>query len=269
MMRWSQIGGIALVVIGLLVLLRILLPFPIGGVIVAVVLIGIGVLVIQGATRGASAELPREDASIPLEGATEAVVTLAHGAGRLRVGAGATEGMLASGSFGGGLDAHTSRDGSRLRVEMRVKGRPWSDYVFPWVHGRFHALDWDVRFAREVPISLELETGAGESRVDLGELAVRDLRLKTGASATTLDLPARAGSTRVRVESGMAAVKIRVPAGVAADIRVRAAIAGARVDRSRFPSAEGANHYRSPDFDTAGNRVEIEVDTGVGSIEIV
>ncbi len=52
MIRWSQVGGIALVVIGLITLLRIIIPFPVGAIILAVVLIGVGVLIIQAASRG-------------------------------------------------------------------------------------------------------------------------------------------------------------------------------------------------------------------------
>jgi hypothetical protein len=95
---------------------------------------------------------------------------------------------------------------------------------------------------------------------------VRELFLKTGASSTTIDLPRHAGHTRVTVESGAAAVKIRVPQEVAAFIVVRSTLAGVHVDTTRFP--ESAAGYRSPDFDKSPNKVEIFVETGVGSVEI-
>jgi len=95
---------------------------------------------------------------------------------------------------------------------------------------------------------------------------VRELMLKTGASSTTVDLPARAGHTRVTVESGAASVKIRVPQSTAASIIVRSTLAGVRVDTSRFPGTLGS--YRSPDFDSAANKAEIFIDTAVASVEI-
>jgi hypothetical protein len=63
-------------------------------------------------------------------------------------------------------------------------------------------------------------------------------------------------------------VRVRVPDGVAARIRLRAALAGTRVDAVRFPRRGEAMVYESADFEDAVNRVEIDVDTGVGSIEI-
>ena len=72
--------------------------------------------------------------------------------------------------------------------------------------------------------------------------------------------------TRVHVGSGAAAVKISVPQGVAATILVRSALAGIHVDTVRFPA--GAGGYRSPDYEGSLNKVEILVETGVGSIDI-
>jgi hypothetical protein len=70
----------------------------------------------------------------------------------------------------------------------------------------------------------------------------------------------------VRIESGAAAVKLRVPQGVAAQLTVHGALAGIRVDESRFPKT--ADVYRSTGYDGAQNRVEILVETGVGSVEV-
>jgi hypothetical protein len=195
-------------------------------------------------------------------------VKIRHGAGRLAIGAGAGPGDLLSGTFGGGLDARTTREGELLRVDMQVKERRFGDLAGPWFHGKFAALDWDVVFSPQVTLDLELETGASESRIVLTDLTARDVRLKTGASATTIDLPAAAGRTRLWIDSGAASVKVRVPGGVAARIHLRAALAGTRVDAVRFPRRGEAQLYESSDFETAANRVEIDVDTGVGSIEI-
>jgi predicted membrane protein len=149
---------------------------------------------------------------------------------------------------------------------MRVRDRDVSHFFFPWGRGWAGALDWDIALNPSVPLFLRLETGASESRLSLTDLQVRELSIKTGASATTVDLPRAAGLTRVHVESGAASVKLRVPQGVAASIQVKSALAGIHVDRTRFPvSAAG---YASSDYAGAANKVEIFVETGVGSVDI-
>ncbi len=158
-------------------------------------------------------------------------------------------------------------DGGRLVVDMRIRDRDVSHYFWPVRHhGWWGMLDWDFALNPAIPLSLRVETGASENRLALGDLQVRELLLKTGASSTTVDLPSHAGHTRVTIESGAAAVKLHVPQGVGASVVVRSTLAGVHVDRARFP--ESAGGYRSADFQTAANKVEIFVETAVGSLEV-
>jgi hypothetical protein len=271
MRRGSVVAGGILILIGVLAILQFIVrafvpSFHIMWIFWPVVLIVLGVWMLRGFRWGRGREVEREDSSVPLDGATEAAVRVHHGAGRLSIGSGAAPGDLLTGTFGGGLDAQSSRSGARLSVEMRIKDRDVANYFTSWTRGRHGALDWDFRLAQGIPLDLVLETGANEARLALTDLSVRELTVKTGASATTVELPARAGRTRVRVESGAASVRLRVPAGVSALIRVNAALSGTHVDEARFPRS--GDSYRSPDFDAAANRVEITVDSGVGSIDV-
>jgi hypothetical protein len=271
MRRWNFIIGAVLIVIGAFTVLQLLLnalgiAFRIWWIFWPVVLIGLGIWILRGFRWGRGREVEREDASVPLDGATGASVRVRHGAGRLFIGAGTDTGLLLSGSFGGGLEAVTSRSAGRLAVDMRIKDRDVANYFHTWTRGRYGMLDWDFRLAQGIPLELELETGANESRLTLTELELTALRLKTGASSTQIDLPARTAHTAVSVDCGAASVRIRVPAGVAALIRVNAALAGVHVDTTRFPRS--GDVYRSPDWDSAACKAEIRVDTGVGSIEV-
>ena len=267
---WFVIGAV-LIFLGVLAILNALLAalginFRVGWIFWPVVLIAIGVWLVTGFTRGRITDVPREQTSLPLDGATEAAITVRHGAGRLTVSGGAPSEQLLGGSFGGGLDAARHAESGRAVVDMRVKDRDISHYFYPWRRGWAGTLDWNFSLNTQIPLSLMFETGASESRLSLTDLQVKELGVKTGASATTVDLPAGAGFTRVHVESGAAAVKIRVPAGVAAFIQVKSALAGIHIDQGRFPQAAGG--YRSADWERAANKVEIFVETGVGSVDI-
>jgi hypothetical protein len=273
MMRFRFAAGAVLIVVGALVLLNVLfhalgIMFRVGWIFWPVVLIGLGVWLVSGFSRGGNRPgVSREQASIPLEDASEAALNVHHGAGRLTIGSGAAPGQLLSGSFGGGLEAEQRREGARLNVDMSMKERDFSRYIFgSWQKGWAGRLDWDFILNASVPLDLRLETGASETLLSLTELKVRELSIKTGASSTTVDLPRSVALTRVHVESGAAAVKIRVPQGVAATILVKSALAGIHVDSMRFPPA--ASGYRSAQYEGAANKVEILVETGVGSVDI-
>jgi hypothetical protein len=263
--RPSQIIGGILILIGIMSLFN-LLGIHLWGFFWAIALIALGVWFIRGvAVSGNSCAV--EEAAVALEGAEEADVLVRHGAGRLTVGAGTAPDALLSGSFGGGVEVKQERSGKQLRVQLRFKERDPFRFVSPWLKGRGSGLDWNFSLNPAVPTSLHLETGACESTLHLTDLPIRELTIRTGASSTTVDLPARALRTRVTVESGAAAVKLRIPEHVAAKILIRAGLSGVHVDTSRFPAA--GNGYQSPDFEAAENAVEISVESGVGSIDVL
>lgn len=205
-----------------------------------------------------------KEAAIPLEGATRARIKIKHGAGTMTLGSGAAPGELVSGSFGGGLDHQASRKGELLDVKMRVPDA--GVFIFPW-NWAPGSLDWNVRLNADIPLALECETGASRSELNLADLKVNELKLETGASATSVTLPANAGTTRVDIEAGAASVSISVPGGVAARIRAKGGLSNIHVDQTRFPASGGI--YESPDFATAVNKADIDIETGVGSINVM
>lgn len=150
-----------------------------------------------------------------------------------------------------------------MKVKLSVPSR--SGFIFPWRWSP-GALDWTVQLNEDVPLSLDFETGASRSEVDLTDLKVTEVKIETGASATTMTLSARAGFTKVAVEAGAAAMDLRVPGGVAARIVSKGGLSSVRVDQARFPGT--GTRFESPDYATAANRVEIELETGVGSVSV-
>jgi hypothetical protein len=240
-------------------LLGILFQVNVWALVGPLFLIALGVWVIWGIYRRPAAT-PGEPAVVPLEGAVRARITVHHGAGRLVVGAGAEAGNLLDGTFAGGLQCQTRHEGDRMEVDLRVRRGTW-----PWVWGT-PGLAWNLRLNPDVPLALKLETGGNESLLDLTELQVEELRLSTGASSTEVLLPAQAGFTKVKVGAGVATVRFRVPEGVAARFKFAGGLATANVDTNRFPRV--GKEYCSPDYSTAANNVDIEVEAGVGSADL-
>lgn len=201
--------------------------------------------------------------SVSLENALQARVRIDFGAGKLELNAAANAGELASGTCYGGVEKELRREGARTELRLR----PPVDFRMPPFFMSTGGFQWQLGLCREIPLELELHTGAGESRLDLRELKVSELRLETGASANRVVLPAQAGFTQVHIKSGAASVEIQVPDGVAGHIHIESGLAGIKVDTSRF-LPRGEKEYESPDYGRAANRVEIAIETGVGSLEI-
>jgi len=261
MNRNNLFWGIMLVLLGMLFLLDNLGFFP--GIDVwplfwALFLMALGGWILISALRKPNFE--REHAVVALEGASRAAVRLNHGAGRLELSAADLGANLAEGDFEGGVKVKTVLSGETLEAVLSM---PSMDIPFQTAQ---HGLDWRVQLNRAPDYArLELHTGASESNLDLSELRVSEIIVHAGASSATVRAPAQ-GQVRLQADTGAATLRIIVPQGVAARIRGRGGLYTLSVDTQRFPRQ--GEFYLSPDYDTAQNRLEVEVSTGVGTVRV-
>jgi hypothetical protein len=260
--RWGSgfVGPLVLVAVGASFLLEDLGTFRDNDTLLPFIVIAVGLgLVLSAMTgrgRGGAPEPTSE--SVPLEGATSGTVRIDHGAGRLTVRSHHGGTNLLEGSFGGGVKVDVHRDGARIRAALSPS-RPSA-----WL-ARGVPLDWNVTLSLQVPLELELHSGADTADLDLSDLKVEDLTVDTGASRTVISLPT-IGRSRVRIHGGAADIRLSVPTRVAAQIAVRGGASSVKVDELRFPKV--GDRYRSPDFDGSEHRIEIEIDTGAASVQV-
>ena len=217
-------------------------------------LIGFGAWVLLGVFMRGS--IQTESASVDLQNAREARVHINHGAGEFRLHSGANGSQLLHGSFAGGLDKKENLEGETLDVKLR----PAHDLMFP-PFGSNSPLDWDVSFNSAVPVSLDMNMGANRSDINLRDMQVKDIQFKSGASDTTITLPAQ-GRLNVDCEVGAASLTLVIPDGVAVRARATMGAGDFKMDRTRFPSDE------SPDFASAQNAVDINIKGGAASVRV-
>ena len=160
------------------------------------------------------------------------------------------------GSDGGGPEAGLIRD---------ARGNLYGTTSFG---GGSDAMRVDVNLAPDVPISsLSVQTGATNARVDLSTLKVTSLDMSVGAATVWIRLPEAAGTTVAHISSGAATVTLEIPLGVAAQIHHKGGLSTVDIDQTRFPPVSDGL-YRSPDFGTAKNTVDVSIDSGFTTIEV-
>jgi len=257
---WALTWPVVFIVIGVLLLLSTTgsLGGDVGTFIADAwpwILVALGIWFVIGAIVPVGQRL-QESLVIPLDGVADAAVRIRFAAGTLNTHA-AAAGNLVDGRFEGGvLQRRLGSDKVALEQDSR--------YGVPWLE---RSSRWDVGLATGVPLELRIDVGASRSVLDLRELRLRRLDLKTGASETRIILPRAAGATTIDVSQGAAALTVEVPAGVAVRFRSRMGLGSVNVDQSRFPAIPGG--YASADYDTAANRVEIHAEGGVGSVRLI
>jgi hypothetical protein len=234
-------------------------------IIILIIIAGSGLALRSPTARGA---ITRTRVQRPLSGATSADIEIKMGVGTLYLSSLQDSSDLISGTVDTAVGEWLTEDfkivADKAHLVLGTENRNvFFDFNF-FGFGRQPVRNWELMLSEEIPISLNIHTGVGEARIDLERVLATDVEVRTGVGITDLTLPAT-GHAKVTLSGGVGETVIRIPKGVAASIRTKTGIGSVQVYGNY---ARINNEYISPDFDTAENRIELEVKGGVGSIEI-
>jgi LiaI-LiaF-like transmembrane region len=259
MRRDNMFWGTALILVGVLLFLQTegyignIFPY-----LWPLALILVGAWVILG-VYWKPATSPEESFSIPLGAVQSVEYHFSHGAGQLEISGGAPTGRALVGTSAAGMNRNSQVNGDKL--DVRVEAGP--SFV-PFI-GPSQGV-WRFQLTREIPSRLVVETGASSLNLDLRDVPAREIALKTGASSSNIILPEQ-GASLLDIEAGAASVRVVVPPATAARIRVEEGVTSINVDTNRFPRL-GSGFYQSSGYDTAVDRAEINIASGLGSITV-
>ena len=223
-----------------------------------------GALWLSGAGIETGQVVTGEEIVQTLDGATQAEVILEPGVGTLHVHALPESANLIEGVLRLGRGERATRD---LAVEdetatftLRSGSATFGPFIGEWGDERA----WNIGLNSDVSLKLEISLGVGESDVDLTGLMVDDLQVSMGVGQTTVILPAE-GRFQAQVEGAIGETVVVIPAGLAARIQIDTALAG-----SQLPDGYQRQDdvYTSPGYESAENRVDLEVSQAIGNITI-
>jgi hypothetical protein len=137
--------------------------------------------------------------------------------------------------------------------------------LLPNLRGKLDS-SWRLGLSKNLPIELRVKTGVGSSNLDLTELKVVNLTVESGVGSMTVHLPVT-GRIIARIEGGVGEIKIFIPHGMAARIQTSNGIGSVTVLGDYQHNRKG-DAYSSSNFEIAINRVELEVNGGIGRIGI-
>jgi predicted membrane protein len=125
---------------------------------------------------------------------------------------------------------------------------------------------WDLRFNESMPLDFRAELGAGEARLELGQLNLRTVDVAMGAGTLGLDLrgnPDRDYSVRVR--GGVGEATVHLPR----DVGVSAAASGGLGDISVTGLHKRGDRYVNDAYERASRRIRLDIQGGVGSVKLI
>jgi len=155
------------------------------------------------------------------------------------------------------VDFHRQDGEGRLYLSTEQANRRFWDEV---------GVRWEVRLTRSIPLTINMKSAASNTELSLSELKVTELRLDVNAGNCKVTAPSSAGTTNIEIEADVANIELTIPDGVAAKIWAAIDLSAFDMDESRFPKQ--GDYYISDNFDTAQNRIYLEIDCDVGRVQV-
>jgi hypothetical protein len=131
--------------------------------------------------------------------------------------------------------------------------------------GHRHYL-WDLQLNNDVSTDLAINCGAGQARLNLGELALRRVRARMGAGQVDLDLrgqPKR--DYDVEISGGVGQATVRLPE----DVGIWAEAHGGLGSITVTGLDKKDDHWENKLYDKAKVNVRVKVEGGIGEIRII
>ena len=126
--------------------------------------------------------------------------------------------------------------------------------------------EWRLKLNDGVPIDFSLQCGAGENRLNLGQLDVRDVEVHIGAGRVELDLTGRQPKHdySVSVHGGVGEAVVRLPS----DVGVIATASGGIGDIEVNGLEKQGGEWRSGASGRGKPTIHVDVHGGIGKITI-
>jgi hypothetical protein len=154
--------------------------------------------------------------------------------------------------------------GDRGRLDIEIKESSWRDdahEVGSWQEtkserGSHEENEWYLKFSDAIPMSYDIELGAGRGKFDFTGLKVRDLKISAGASSVQMRVgePNAEQCERVEIESGVSKF-------------VGTDLCNLNFKRLRFSGGVGA--YKLDFGGTLQESATVDIEVGLGAVTVI
>jgi hypothetical protein len=112
---------------------------------------------------------------------------------------------------------------------------------------------------------IHVETGASKLDFDLSKFKIRNMKVEGGAAAFDIKLGQPLSVTRLDVETGVSDVQVKIPANAACSVDTDSGLSSNKFDGFNKTSD---NHYETPGFSNAANKIYIRLSGGVSDFKV-
>lgn len=203
--------------------------------------------------------------NVPRENAEEAKIVIDPAFAYLQVdGADSASRSLLQGTIsaiqGERIEQTIERSTRTVEATIRTTGV----VVMPFLRFSGDQGRWQMTLDPETEFDLVVDVGAGKAELLLSDLNIDQLVVETGIGQTIVHLPER-GSYKAEVKGGIGHILVYLPDDLGVKLIPDVGIGALDLPNSFRRQGDG---YVSPNFEQAEATIELQVDLGIGSIEI-
>jgi hypothetical protein len=217
-----------------------------------------------------SGELVESDVIVPREGAKALAARFSMGAGELEIRGGDCELAQAkmrydSASSVPRIDYAIDEQGFATLLVREHGGQSGRQSGGQSGRQSGRAARWTVCLTNGLPLELEIDLGAGDSRVELDRVQLRTLDINVGAGNVAVDLrnSILAGS-KVAIDGGTGNVHLSVPSTVGVRVAADKGVGGLSADGLHEEGKVLVNDL----WGKSDRAVDVQIDVGVGQINV-
>lgn len=214
----------------------------------------------------------KQSFSEPLDVAVKtATLHLTGGAAKFEVNGGSSQLIDASAAIKGNFPEFVLNkviNGANADVEIQPKnGKNGNNFDFGDDDDNDISMknNLKVNLNNNTEWTLDVEFGAGKADLDLSELNIKKLSLKSGVASSEIKLGGRAILSEVKVESGVASVEISVPESAGCRIDTKNEALNVK-DFDGF--VKNGSIYQTPNYDKATKKININFESGMSKLKV-
>jgi len=125
---------------------------------------------------------------------------------------------------------------------------------------------WDLQLSNKTLLDLGINCGAGQAKLNLGDVLLRSLQVHIGVGQVDLDLSGKpAHDYEVTIQGGVGQATVHLPEGVGVYASAHGGIGSINVTGLQ----KDGDHWQNDLYDKAKVNVRIEVNGGIGEIRLI
>jgi predicted membrane protein len=125
--------------------------------------------------------------------------------------------------------------------------------------------EWDIRLNDDVPMTLDVGLGAGESKLDVSALSISELDLNVGVGGVEVDLTGeREKDVDVTIRGGVGEAKVLLPQDVGVKARVDGGLG--EVDARGLTAQDGV--YVNEAYGKSDATITLSIEGGIGGVTL-